>query len=81
MSDLIRTQILLEKKQRELLDKIAEEEGKSFSELVRSFLDVQLRQRKYDEMRIAAEQLAADYAEGRDLTEMTALDAEDFINE
>jgi Arc/MetJ-type ribon-helix-helix transcriptional regulator len=80
MSDLVRTQILLEKTQRFELDEIAEKEGKSFSELVRSLLNAQLRQRKYEEMRLAAEQLAADYAPGGDLSELTSLDGEDFLN-
>jgi len=81
MSDLVRTQVLLEKKQRSELDEIASREGRSFSELVRIFLDAQLRQRQYDEMRLAAEQLRADYQEGGELTAMTALDGEDFLNE
>ena len=80
MSDLVRTQLLLEKKQRIQLDKIAEEKGISFSELVREFLDAQLRVRTYEEMRHAAEQLYGDYANDEELTAMTALDGEDFIN-
>ena len=80
MSDLIRTQVLLEKKQRIELDEIATKEGKSFSELVRIFLDAQLRQRRYDEMSLAAEQLAADYQAGGELTDLTSLDGEDFLN-
>ncbi len=55
MSDFVRTQVLLEKRQRVQLDKIAEDMGISFSELVREFLDAQLRLRTYDEMRRAAE--------------------------
>jgi hypothetical protein len=80
MSDLIRTQLLLEKKQRIQLDKIAVEKGISFSELVREFLEAQLRVRTYEEMRRAAEQLYGDYANDEELTAMTALDGEDFIN-
>jgi hypothetical protein len=80
MTDYIRTQVLLEKKQRKQLDEIAEKAGVSFSELVRDFLDTQLRIRTYEEMRRAAEQLSADYATGEPLTDMIALDGEDFIN-
>lgn len=80
MTDYIRTQILLEKKQREQLDEIAEHSGVSFSELVRNFLNAQLRIRKYAELQRAAEQLYADYTQNSDLTDMTALDGEDFIN-
>lgn len=80
MSDLIRTQVLLDRKQHDDLSLIAEKEGKSFSELVRNLLEAQLRERKYAEMRLAAELLKADYAEGGDLTEMGLLDSEDFLN-
>jgi hypothetical protein len=80
MSDFVRTQVLLEKKQRVQLDKIAEDLGISFSELVREFLNAQLRIRTYEEMRRAAERLYDDYTSDEDLTAMTALDREDFIN-
>ena len=80
MTDYVRTQILLEKKQRIQLDKIAEAMGIPFSELVRDFLNAQLRIRQYEEMRRAAEQLYSDYANDADLTAMTTLDGEEFIN-
>jgi hypothetical protein len=80
MSDLVRTQILLEKKQRSQLDKIAEEKGISVSELVRDFLNAQLRARAYEEMRVAAQQLYGDYVNDAELTATSALDGEDFIN-
>ncbi len=81
MSDLIRTQILLEKEQRQELDLIAAKEGRSISELIRILLAAQLRQRKYEEMRYAAHELAADYQAGGELTELTSLDGEDFLND
>jgi hypothetical protein len=80
MTDFVRTQVLLEKKQRTQLDKIAGDMGISFSELVREFLNAQLRLRTYDGMRQAAEQLYSDYANDEELTGMTALDGEEFIN-
>ena len=80
MTDFVRTQILLEKKQRIQLDKIAEVMGITFSELVRDFLNAQLRLRTYEEMRRAAEQLYDDYAKDEELTAMAALDGEEFIN-
>jgi hypothetical protein len=80
MSDFVRTQVLLEKSQRVQLDKIAEDMGISFSELVREFLDAQLRLRTYEEMRRAAEQLYDDYANDENLTDMATLDGEDFVN-
>jgi len=80
MTDYIRTQVLLEKKQRSQLDEIAQHAGISFSELVRDFLDAQIRIRIYEEMRRAADQLRADYTRDGSLTELSALDSEDFIN-
>ena len=80
MANYIRTQVLLEKKQRSQLDEIAQKAGISFSELVRDFLDAQMRIRTYEDMRRAAEQLGDDYARDGNLTDMTALDGEDFIN-
>jgi hypothetical protein len=80
MTDLVRTQILLDQKQRDELMRAARLEGKSFSELVRLFLAAQLRQRKLDEMQRVAERLSADYHTGGDLTDLTALDGEDFLH-
>lgn len=80
MTDYVRTQVLLEKKQRSQLDKIAGELGIPFSELVRDFLNAQLRLRTYAEMRRAAEQLYNEYANDENLTALTALDGEEFIN-
>jgi len=80
MTDYVRTQVLLEKRQRNQLDEIAQNAGISFSELVREFLDAQMRIRTYENMRQAAEQLREDYAIGGSLTEMSALDGEDFMN-
>jgi predicted DNA-binding ribbon-helix-helix protein len=80
MTNYIRTQVLLEKRQRNQLDEIAQNAGISFSELVRDFLDAQMRIRTYEDMRHAANQLRDDYANDGNLTEMSALDGEDFIN-
>jgi len=81
MNDLVRTQVLLEKRQRDQLGFIAETEGKSLSELIRTFVDAQLRQRRYEEMQSAAEQLRPDYSDGSELTAFASIDSEDFIIE
>jgi len=78
--DYVRKQIILEKEQSDQLRKIAINEGISFSELVRNFLNAQLRARVYSEMEVAADALLADYTNDRELTEMTSLDGEEFIN-
>jgi hypothetical protein len=80
MANYIRTQILLKKEQRDQLDEIARETGISFSELVRDFIDAQMRIRTYENMQRAAQKLKNDYAKDSNLTEMTALDGVDFIN-
>jgi hypothetical protein len=80
MTNYIRTQILLKKEQRNQLDEIARETGISFSELVRDFLDAQMRIRAYENMQRAAQKLKQDYVKDSNLTDMTALDGEDFIN-
>jgi hypothetical protein len=80
MANYIRTQILLKKEQRDQLDEIARETGISFSELVRDFIDAQMRIRTYENMQRAAQKLRQDYAVDSNLTGMTALDGEDFLN-
>lgn len=71
MAEYVRTQILLEKNQRDELDTLAQIAGISFSELVRDFLDVQLRSRTTEEMRRTAEQLGESYDQ----------DTGDFMND
>jgi Arc/MetJ-type ribon-helix-helix transcriptional regulator len=79
MTHLIRTQVLLSKKQRDVLKEIARKDRKSFSELVRELLSAQLRQRQYKDMQLAAEQLRDNYTAGDELTDMNSVDSEDFI--
>ena len=80
MDDLVRTQVMLGKKQRHELLEIASKEGVSFSELVRTLLDAEIQNFNYHEMEKAAKNLLADYQEGGSLAEMNALDGEDFLN-
>ena len=80
MSDLVRTQILLNRNQRHFLNMISQKEGRSVSEIVREAIDVQLRQRRYLAMQTAAESLKPDYEANDELTNMTVLDGEDFID-
>ncbi|MCJ7529498.1 MAG: hypothetical protein MUO64_00530 [Anaerolineales bacterium] len=80
MSDLVRTQILLNRNQRIVLRLIAQKEGRSVSEIVRDAIDVQLRRRRYLVMQEAAELLKSDYEANGELTNMTILDGEDFID-
>ena len=76
----VRTQVLLEPAQRQALIRIAEQEGRSVSEVIREMVSLQIRQRLYNEMGEAAGRLAAEYRENEDLSGMTALDGEDFFD-
>ncbi|MCK7527062.1 MAG: hypothetical protein MZV64_60370 [Ignavibacteriales bacterium] len=79
--ELQRTQILLEKSQHQILTLIAEEEKRSISEIVREMIGRELRFRQRRQMLLAARELQADYTTNPDLTEFTALDADDFLFE
>ncbi|MDL1911174.1 hypothetical protein FBQ81_10910 [Chloroflexi bacterium CFX6] len=79
--ELQKIQILLEKSQRQILAMIAEEENRSISEIVREMIERELRFRQRRQTLLAARELQADYAADPDLTEFTALDADDFIFE
>lgn len=79
--ELQRTQILLEKSQHQLLTIIAEEEKRSLSDIVREMIERELRYRQRRQMALAARELQADYDTDPNLTEFTALDADDFLFE
>ncbi len=79
--ELQRTQILLEKSQHQILTLIAEEEKRSISEIVREMIERELRFRQRRQMLLAARELQADYTTNPELTEFTALDADDFLFE
>ncbi len=75
---LTRTQILLEPEQHKSLEEIAHREKRSMSDVIREMLDIQLAERKKQELALAAQALLADYKDDADLTAFTALDSEDF---
>ena len=79
--ELHRTQILLEKGQHQMLALIAEEEKRSLSEIVREMIERELRYRQRRQMLLAARELQADYTTDPNLTQFTALDADDFLFE
>ena len=80
MSYQIKTQIFLRREQRNLLDMIAANEGRSLSEVVRQLLDTQLQQRRHTQMAEAARILKDDYENNAELMEFTVLDGEEFSN-
>jgi len=73
-----RAQILLEPEQHEALVRIARQEKRSLSDVVREMLDQQLSERKKEELAAAAQALLQDYTEDEELTAFTALDVEEF---
>ena len=77
--ELYRTQVLLEKSQHEILSRIAKEESRSLSEIVREMIERELRYRQRRQMMLAARELQSDYNTDPELTAFTALDSEDFL--
>ena len=65
--------------QRDELNLIAQNEDISLSEVVRQFVDIQLRQHRYEQMRDSAALLRSEYEKGGSL-HITELDGEDFVD-
>ena len=77
--ELHRTQVLLKKSQHEMLSRIAKEESRSLSEIVREMIERELRYRQRRQMMLAAQELQADYNTDSELTAFTSLDSDDFL--
>lgn len=75
---MVRTQILLEPEQHEILKEMARREKRSISEIVREMLDKQFKEQQRRRLFLAAQELLADYQVDPELTAFTALDGEDF---
>lgn len=73
-----RAQILLEPEQHKALVRIAHQEKRSLSDVVREMLDQQLAEHRKQELAAAAQALLQDYIQDKELTSFTALDSEDF---
>ncbi|MBA7600502.1 hypothetical protein ES703_07557 [subsurface metagenome] len=78
---MVRTQIIIKEEQRKALEKIAKQENRSISYIIREFLDEQLRLREERGMSKAAKLLKEDYLNDKELTVFTALDGEGFYDE
>lgn len=78
---MVRTQIILREEQRKVLAEIAKQENRSISNLIRGFLDEQIRVHEERQMFKAAELLKEDYMNDQELTVFTALDSEEFHEE
>jgi len=75
---MYRAQILLEPEQHQALVEIAHREQRSLSDVVREMLQLQLEERKKQDLEMAAQALLADYLGDKELTAFTSLDVEDF---
>ncbi len=75
---MVRTQIIIKEEQRKALEIIAKQENRSISDIIREFLDEQLRVREKQRMLKAANLLREDYINNEELTVFTALDGEDL---
>lgn len=75
---LARTQVLLEPDQLETLSRIADEEGKSLSALLREWIDLVLEQRRDRALASAAEQMLNTYYANGELVGYGSLDGEEF---
>ena len=78
---MVRTQIIIKEEQRKALERIAKQENRSISDIIREFLDEQLRLREERGMVKAAKLLKEDYLNDKELTVFTALDGEGFYDE
>ena len=77
---MIRTQIILREAQRRAIERLAQEQSSSVSEIVRSMIDAQLRVENERLLRKAAERLRDDYLNDPELTAFSAIE-EDPIHE
>ncbi len=75
---MVRTQIIIKEEQRKVLERIARQENRSISNIIREFIDEQLCLREEREMLKAARLLKEDYLTDEELTVFTALDIEEF---
>ena len=75
---MVRTQILLNEDQCKALKKIAMQEERSLSDLLREFVNAQLLLREERRMSKAAELLKENYLHDNELTAFAELDGEEF---
>jgi len=77
---MVRTQIILKEEQRRALEKLAQEQERSVSEVVRELLDAQLRVESERRLRDAARSLRDDYLNDPELTVYSAIEG-DLLHE
>ena len=78
---MIRTQIILRETQRRAIERLAQEQSSSVSEIVRSMIDAQLRVENERLLRKAAESLRDDYLNDSELTAFSAIEGDPIHEE
>ena len=78
---MVRTQIILKEGQRRALEKLAHEQARSVSEVVREMIDAQLRLDRERQLKDAAEKLRGDYLSDPELTAFSAIEGDAFHEE
>jgi hypothetical protein len=78
---MIRTQIILKEAQRRAIERLAQEQSSSVSEIVRSMIDAQLRVENERLLRKAAESLRDDYLNDPELTAFSAIEGDPIHEE
>jgi predicted DNA-binding protein len=77
---VVRKQIILKEVQKRALEKLAHDQSRSFSEIVREMIDAQLRLDRESQLQNAAERLREDYLHDPELTAFSAIEG-DAIHE
>jgi hypothetical protein len=78
---MVRTQIILREEQRRAIERLAQEQSSSVSEIVRSMIDAQLRVENERLLRKAAESLRDDYLNDPELTAFSAIEGDPIHEE
>ena len=78
---MVRTQIILREAQRRAIERLAQKQSSSVSEIVRNMIDAQLRVENERLLREAAESLRDDYLNDPELTAFSAIEGDPFHEE
>ena len=78
---MVRKQIILKEGQKRALEKLARDQARSFSEVVREMIDAQLRLDRENQLKDAAERLRDDYLNDPELTAFSATEGDSFHEE
>lgn len=78
---MMRTQIILKEAQRRALERLAQEQARSVSDIVRGMIDAQLNVEKERQLAKAASSLRDDYLKDPELTAFSAIERDAFHEE